>query len=284
SVLLNSDDDVSLLRIINNPPRGIGATTVEIALEESIKRKCSLYDVLLAEDFLQLIATKTAAAIRAFSALLQGFRITLSMTGSPFPAVFQELINESGYLEDLKRTCKTPDEADNRIENIKEVFRAMEQFRVRSTEGLRGFIDEMSLDRNQEKEEKDKQSGVTLITLHAAKGLEFREVYLVGAEDGLLPHERSKGEGTVDEERRLLYVGITRAMRALTITYCSTRMKFGTVYACKPSPFLLELESEHIVRQTTKDIMSQPIAEEDATSHFERIREMLRQGNSTPVK
>ncbi|MEO6846843.1 MAG: UvrD-helicase domain-containing protein, partial [Chthoniobacterales bacterium] len=188
SVLLNSDDDVSLLRIINNPPRGIGATTVEIALEESIKRKCSLYDVLLAEDFLQLIATKTAAAIRAFSGMLQGFRITLSMTGSPFPAIFRQLIDESGYLEDLKRACKTPDEADNRMENIKEIFRAMEQFRVRSTEGLRGFIDEMSLDRNQEKEEKDKQSGVTLITLHAAKGLEFREVYLVGAEDGLLPH------------------------------------------------------------------------------------------------
>ncbi|MEO6055064.1 MAG: UvrD-helicase domain-containing protein [Chthoniobacterales bacterium] len=284
TVLLNSDDDVSMLRIINNPPRGIGATTVEIALEESIKRKCSLYDVLAAEDFLQLIATKTANAIRDFSGMLQGCRITLSMTGTPFPGVFRELIEQSGYIEDLKRACKTEDEADNRTENVMEIFRAMEQYRVRSTEGLRGFIDEMSLDRDKKKEEKDKQSGVTLITLHAAKGLEFRDVYLIGAEDGLLPHERSKGEGTVDEERRLLYVGITRAMRALTITHCASRMKFGMTYACKPSPFLIELESSHIVHQTTKEILSQPVTEEDATSHFDRIREMLRQGASTPTK
>jgi hypothetical protein len=101
------------------------------------------------------------------------------------------------------------------------------------------------LDRNREQEQDvEKKKGVLLITLHAAKGLEFTHVFLVGLEEGVLPHDRSKVEGTLDEERRLLYVGITRAMRTLTMTYCRDRMKYGSASPCHPSSFIKELADE----------------------------------------
>src|SRR6185436_20023188 len=114
-----------------------------------------------------------------------------------------------------------------------------EEYQSRSTEGLRGFLDEMML--RVEREEDDdttEGSGVTLITLHAAKGLEYPHVYLIGLEEGLLPHDRSKVEGTVDEERRLLYVGITRAQKTLAMTWCRNRIKYGSAMPCSASSFI----------------------------------------------
>ena len=108
-------------------------------------------------------------------------------------------------------------------------------------QGLQSFLDEISLDREREEDPKEAADGVTLITLHAAKGLEFAHVFLIGVEDGLLPHERSKAEGSIDEERRLFYVGMTRAMRSLVITWCRSRKKFGKAVFCRPSPFLQEI-------------------------------------------
>ena len=108
-------------------------------------------------------------------------------------------------------------------------MKSFEEYQGRSSEGLRGFLDEMMLRQEREEDSDDtKGQGVTLITLHAAKGLEFPHVYLAGLEEGILPHDRSKVEGTIDEERRLLYVGITRAMRTLTLTWCGFRIKYGS--------------------------------------------------------
>jgi superfamily I DNA/RNA helicase len=113
------------------------------------------------------------------------------------------------------------------------------------TSGLRDYLDEVSLASDDEREEKEGNGdGVTLITLHSCKGLEFPHVYLVGMEDGLLPHERSKDEGTIEEERRLFYVGITRAMKTLTLSHARSRMKFGEPSLRQPSPFLKELPEE----------------------------------------
>jgi superfamily I DNA/RNA helicase len=141
--------------------------------------------------------------------------------------------------------------------------------------GLQGFLDGMTLDRERDEDKKDEAKGVTLITLHAAKGLEFPHVFLVGAEDGLIPHERSKSEGTVDEERRLFYVGITRAMKSLTITHSLHRTKFGSAVYCRPSPFLKEIEGEGVLVESYEDIMNKPIEEEDLSASFASLREML---------
>src|SRR5207244_6690972 len=113
-------------------------------------------------------------------------------------------------------------------------------------ERLQNFLEQISLDTDREEEEQDRGDAVTLITMHSCKGLEFPHVYVVGIEDGLLPHSRSKVEGTLDEERRLFYVAMTRAMQTLTLSYCLSRKKYGQPLPCHPSPFLMEVRAELI--------------------------------------
>ncbi|HEY5768625.1 MAG TPA: ATP-dependent helicase [Terrimicrobium sp.] len=143
------------------------------------------------------------------------------------------------------------------------------------TWGLQGFLDQVSLDRERTEDNAESAPGVTLITLHAAKGLEFPHVFLIGAEDGLLPHERSKAEGTVDEERRLFYVGITRAMRSLVITWCRARRKFGSPVHCRPSPFLREIRGNLVLEEGYEELMNRPMEREDVAAQFARLRAQL---------
>ncbi|MEI6278282.1 MAG: UvrD-helicase domain-containing protein [Verrucomicrobiae bacterium] len=273
--LLNPSDDVALLRIINTPPRGIGATTVEIALEHSSKAGQSLFETLTAPEFAEQVSRKAAGAINRFAEELSVTRIRLLTPGADASGLVSVFLTESGYFDDLKRSCKTPEEELNRENGAKEILRSLAEHQQRSRSGLQGFLDEMTLDRERDEEKKDDSKGVTLITLHAAKGLEFPHVFLVGAEDGLLPHERSKSEGTVDEERRLFYVGITRAMKSLTITHCLHRTKFGSAMFCRPSPFLKEIAGEGVLVETYEDIMNRPVADEDLSASFASLREML---------
>ena len=273
--MANPSDDVALLRIINTPPRGIGATTVELALERSAKAHRSLFDELTDPGFAEQVSGKTAGAIRTFSTDLASARIRILTPGADVAQIVSEFLNESGYFDDLQRSCKTPEEALNRDSGAKEILRSLAEHQKRSKGGLQEFLDSMSLDRERDEDKKDDAKGVTLITLHAAKGLEFPHVFLVGVEDGLIPHERSKSEGTVDEERRLFYVGITRAMKSLTITHCSHRMKFGSAMFCRPSPFLKEIEGEDVLCEDHAEIMSRPVPEEDLTAQFASLRAML---------
>ena len=273
--LINPSDDVALLRIINTPPRGIGATTVELALDHSAKAHKSLFETLTAPEFAEQVSRKTAAAIRQFGDEIASRRIHLLTPGADAAHIVSQFLGESGFFEDLKRSCKTPEEALNRESGAREVLRALTEHQKRSSSGLQGFIDEMTLDRERDEEKNEEARGVTLITLHAAKGLEFPHVFLLGAEDGLIPHERSKSEGTVDEERRLFYVGITRAMKSLTITHCLNRTKFGSAMYCRPSPFLKEIEGEGVLVESYEEIVNKPVAEEDIAASFASLREML---------
>jgi len=274
SAVLNPEDDVSLLRIINSPPRGIGETTLSLALEQSVKEERSLFATLNSEEFLSCCARKSANAVRTFASELAEIRETIDDSDAGHAEVFRKFIEESGYLDNLRRSCRTSDEAEGRLENVRDLLRDFEAYEARSVEGLRGFVDELSLNRDKSEQE-DERPGVTLITLHAAKGLEFPHVYLVGVEDGVLPHERSKEEGTIDEERRLLYVGITRAMQHLTLTHCATRMRFGSPMACRPSPFLKEIEGEFVEDADYHEIANAPAAEETVTMQFDMLRDML---------
>jgi DNA helicase-2/ATP-dependent DNA helicase PcrA len=281
--MLNADDDVSLLRIINLPPRGIGASTVERALAYSIEKKISLFKALGDAEFQQTLAAKTREAIKAFAALLDEYETRMLAVGADYAAVARQLIEEIGYFAELKRHCKTEPEIMSRETNVRDLVEDFERYqRRRPGDGPQGFLDELSLnrDRQERNEEKrqEEQKGVTLITLHAAKGLEFPHVYLIGLEEGILPHERSKVEGTLDEERRLLYVGITRARKTLTLSYCSARLKFGSSMPCTPSSFLRELSREHLEMVNLNKILSAPATENSARSHFQRMREMLSGG------
>jgi superfamily I DNA/RNA helicase len=276
SALLNTDDDVSLLRIINTPARGISASTVERATTLSAQKKCSVFAALRDEDFRRELSARARQSIDAFVELLDGFETKLNQPLTDQCAVLRELIAKVGYLEDLRRSCKTPEEALGRETNIQEMLRSFEEYQGRSSEGLRGFIDEMML-RNEREDEDDemKGNGVTLITLHAAKGLEFPHVYLIGVEEGVLPHDRSKVEGTVDEERRLLYVGITRARQTLALTWCRHRIRYGSAMPCVASSFIKELPPEWIEHRDASQILNAPVAHDSGAGRFAAMKAML---------
>ncbi|HEY5893891.1 MAG TPA: UvrD-helicase domain-containing protein [Chthoniobacterales bacterium] len=277
SAILNPDDDVSLLRIINTPARGISSATTDRAIEQSIADKTSVFATLRSDPFLTTFTKKTAEAIRSFAALVDRYETRILEPRADYVAVVNDLIAETKYLEDLTRSCKTPEEALSRETNVREMLNALGDYQLRKDDGLQGFLDELSLDQQREEEDKeDKQKGVTLITLHAAKGLEFPHVYLIGLEEGLLPHDRSKLEGTLDEERRLLYVGITRARKNLTLTHCRGRLKYGSASPCAPSSFIKELAPEDIEHTNYHQLMSAPVSNDSARASFARMKDLIR--------
>ena len=154
------------------------------------------------------------------------------------------------------------------------MLRALGEHQRRSRQGLQSFLDEVSLD-SERSEETEAAAGVTLTTLHAVKGLEFPHVFLIGAEDGLLPHERSKRDGVPDEERRLFYVGMTRAMRSLVITWCRARRKFGSPTHCRRSPFLEEIGRGSVVEESYEELANRPMETEEVAVQFARLRAQL---------
>jgi superfamily I DNA/RNA helicase len=274
--LLNPDDDNALLRVLANPPRGIGAATLQLATEAGAKNGKGLLAILNDPEHLDVSSSRTRGAIQRFTEDWGAYRIQLQTPGADAAAILRSILEECGYFEDLKKSCKTDEESDNRQENVRELLNALSGYCQRHPkEGAQGFLDGLMLEQEKEEEKAEERDGVTLITLHAAKGLEYPEVWLVGAEEGLLPHERSKGEGTVDEERRLLYVGITRARHRLTITHCATRRKFGSVMSCTPSSFLLELAGEGVESGSMEEILSAPMEEDEVLDGFAQMRAML---------
>ena len=273
--LANPQDDVNLLRIINTPARGIGASTIELAIQESNTSKKSVFEALESEAFQQLLTQRTRDSIRKFTELMDEYETRVCQPLADVTKIVEELLSRIDYFQDLRRGCKSPEEALNREENVRELVRALSDYQARSTDGLPGFLAEMALNQDRAEESDNGTSGVTLITFHAAKGLEFPHVFLIGLEEGLLPHSRSKLEGSLDEERRLFYVGITRAMRNLTITHSTNRMKYGNSSPCQPSSFLRDLDSRFTEILNFHELANKPASEGTARSHFAKMRELL---------
>jgi len=177
-------------------------------------------------------------------------------------------------MDDLRRSEKNIETADNRCRNIKELLADLDKSGGNgSSERLGSFLDDLALDAEREEEKELQNDAVTLITMHSCKGLEFPHVFIVGLEDGLLPHARSKVEGTLPEERRLFYVAITRAMQSLTLSHCLTRKKYGQPMPCHSSPFLNEIPGEFIERADEK--AKAPVAVETGKGMFAAMREAL---------
>ena len=277
SVFVNQDDDVNMLRIINQPPRGIGDTTIVRATDESAINDCSIYTLLQQEEFLEKLTKRGRAKVEEFVDLLERYIDSINGDQADFPTVFEKLLEEMDYIEFLKRGCKTEKEADMRRENVHELISNMRFFQSKRKKrrSLRAFLDNVALAAQREQDDLEKQSGVTLITLHAAKGLEYPLVYLVGLEEGILPHKRSIEEGTRDEERRLLYVGITRAKERLMMSYCIRRKKYGTVTPCVPSSFIPELDRKYLEEMSYDEIACAPVEEDQAADYFAQMKAML---------
>jgi DNA helicase II / ATP-dependent DNA helicase PcrA len=185
----------------------------------------------------------------------------------------EDFLNETGYLAELRRGEKDAEAGENRVRNLRDLVATLDRSAPASTslhERLERFLEDVTLDSDREEQEEDKGDAVTLITMHSCKGLEFPHVYVVGLEDGLLPHARSKVEGTLDEERRLFYVAVTRAMLTLTISHCGGRKKYGQVMPCHPSPFLKELPAELV--ETEAEMSKKPVEATTGINLFAAMR------------
>jgi superfamily I DNA/RNA helicase len=188
----------------------------------------------------------------------------------------QRFLAEIGYLDELRRTEKETETAENRVRNLQDLVASMddgERQMQPPPERLQSFLEELALDGDREAEKESTGDEVTLITMHSCKGLEFPNVYIVGLEDGLLPHSRAKEEGTLDEERRLFYVAITRAMQSLTISHCTGRKKYGLITPCYPSPFLRELPAELV--EHADETARQPLTVDAGRDLFALMRSAL---------
>ena len=257
-VISNPNDEVSLLRVVNTPARGIGAGTVETLMQVAVIEGKPLWQIMPQASANGDIPHIAGDRVDAFRALIEKFRAQLASVGKPGEGAepgggtlfdfAQEMLKTVNYRSELDRVYKTPGDIEARLNSIGEFMNSIALYEQR-TEGatLQGFLEEAALAGREDQKDDDKKErrAVTLMTLHSAKGLEFPHVYLVGMEEGLLPHQRSIVDGkSIDEERRLAYVGVTRAQDTLTLTFCKERMKWGKPRAQIPSRFLMEMRGE----------------------------------------
>ena len=281
---LNPHDDISLLRIANVPARGLSDVTMERLLGASHERKCSVFSAMKNPLVTITLQANTRKSIEEFVAYIERTRSNLvdnqPLPGTAGPFLLKDwaahFLDNSGYLNEIKRLEKDPEVAEARLRNLKEFMSTMDGVGNLPTERLENFLENVTLDTDRQEDKENTQDAVTLITMHSCKGLEFPHVFIVGLEDGLLPHTRSKTEGTMDEERRLFYVAVTRAMQSLIITHCGGRKKYGQLMPCHPSPFLKELPAELV--ETSDPKSRTPVAPESGKNLFAAIRQSISEG------
>jgi ATP-dependent DNA helicase UvrD/PcrA len=245
-VLDNPYDAVSLLRIANKPRRGIGDSTLARLQTWADQREISLWEAT-AEAEMAGVGAAPQKALKAFRATIES--LMSAAMELEVPELIEEVLLRSGYIQSLE--AERTIEADGRIENLQELVSVAREWREQTeTEDktLSSFLQEISLYSDQDAIRGD-GSLVTLMTLHNAKGLEFRAVYLIGMEEGIFPHSRSIEEQGIEEERRLCYVGMTRAKERLTLLHASSRMLYGGRSHNLPSRFLDEVPERHIERE-----------------------------------
>ena len=245
-VINNRNDDLRLHRIINNPPRGLGAKTIETADRLAEAEGKSLYQVVC-DPYSYGPLQKSATKFMQFTVMIEELAQILE-DGLSLPEFYEEVMRRTGYVTMLE--AKPTEENKTRLENIRELKSSINAY-VQNAEvpTLAGFLEEIALytDLEQYNEGDD---AVVMMTMHSAKGLEFPNVFLVGFEDGLFPGMRAIGDmEEMEEERRLCYVAITRAKQNLTISYAKQRMLYGRTNASLPSRFLREIPEETVVRK-----------------------------------
>jgi DNA helicase-2/ATP-dependent DNA helicase PcrA len=244
---LNPSDNIALLRVLNTPPRGIGKTSLD-----ELNGKAKDFGIPLWETIATItdrsyggvvnLTTRAKEALRAFRETIEKLQRLLT-EGKSVTDIVIAAIEETGYGNMLR--AENSDEAEARLENLEELVNAAADYDKLEENGLREFIDHAALTSDTDKY--DRNAGVTMMTVHSAKGLEFPIVFLVGLEDGTFPHSRSINDPKeLEEERRLAYVAITRAEKVLYVTHSMRRRVYGEDIAAEPSQFLNEMPLEMI--------------------------------------
>ena len=278
-VLVNPDDSVSLMRIINVPTRGIGKTTIEKVMEEARGQRISFYQMLkkIVAEGSQFLGPSAVKKLEPFVRLIEQLRDTA--TRESVSEIYHRVLDSTGYVEELK--AENTDEAKARIENLNEFDTVIRFFEAEAAErGLKpedgqlaAFLGQIALESAVlEKAEESGAGSVSMMTLHSSKGLEFPLVFLVGCEEGIFPSRQAIDEAEWDpveleEERRLCYVGLTRAKKRLIMTSAGMRRIYGQVQVAPPSRFLAEIPKELIEAEEIRGDIS-PVNSWNRASRF----------------
>ncbi|EHD19700.1 MULTISPECIES: DNA helicase Rep [Brenneria] len=276
-VLTNPDDDSAFLRIVNTPRREIGPATLKKLGEWANQRNKSLFSASFDLGLSQSLTGRGLESLQRFTQWMA--EVARRAESEPIAAV-RDLIHGLDYESWLYETSPSPKAAEMRMKNVNQLFSWMTEMLQGSdldepmtlTQVVARFTLRDMMERGENEEELDQ---VQLMTLHASKGLEFPYVFLVGMEEGLLPHQSSIDEDNVDEERRLAYVGITRAQRELIFTLCKERRQYGELVRPGPSRFLLELPQDDLIWETERKVVSPQERMQKGQSHLANIREQL---------
>ena len=251
-LIVNPDDDNAFLRIINTPRRQIGTSTLEALGTYASERHISLFAALGELGLQSRIPEKNLERLQRFAHWFQG--VVRNVSGSDPVAAIREMINDIDYESWLHQNSASTKAAEKRLENVHYLVESIQKTLERSAEDdmdeearIQDAVAKLVLrDLLERQEEEDASDQVQLMTLHASKGLEFPHVFMVGMEEDLLPHRNSIEDNNIEEERRLTYVGITRAQRTLTLTLAGKRKQFGEMSETTPSRFLDELPAEDV--------------------------------------
>ena len=239
----NPNDEEALKRVINYPKRGIGDTSVDNIIVSADQHSITPWEVIIdSAKYLQ----RAPASLPAFATMIQSFQV-LAKNQSAYEAALY-IAQHSGLLKDLYEDKSV--EGLNRYENIQELLNGIKEFSEREDleeKGLDVFMQDIALLTNDDKDKDQNAETVSLMTIHSSKGLEFPQVHVVGLEENLFPSQMSLNSRTdLEEERRLFYVAITRAENKLTLSYATSRFKFGTLINCEPSRFLDEIDAQYL--------------------------------------
>lgn len=270
TALANPRDDSALLRIINTPARGIGDKTIDSLSNWALQQNLPLSKALLRAGEAPL-SDKPQKACLAFAGQLRKWQ-GMARKGD-LANLVETIIDESDYIHEVEGLYDDPLEQGARINMARDMGDTLRNFLSREPEsGLIGFLQEAALWGKEDETAKEKeknQGSVKLITAHSAKGLEFPYVYIAGMEEGLMPHKNSEEANTLDEERRLAYVALTRAQKELTLTYCRTRQSRGKGMQRTPSRFLTEIPPELLDRR------DEEVAQKETIDAIRALRERL---------
>ncbi len=249
-LILNPEYDSACLRIINTPKRGMGPATLEKLGLFSQEHSISLLASCTHAGLSHVLPTKAYSTLKEFGDFIDHYTRDLDQHPDPVPIV-RQMIDETGYVDVVRSEAKTPQQEKNRLDNIEVLYTSIQSLINRAENDEDRTIDTIIrklvlLDMLEQQQEDENTNKVNLMTLHAAKGLEFNYVYIMGLEEEMLPHRNSIMSETVEEERRLMYVGITRARRELTLTLATQRRAGGQMRVTSESRFLDELPEDHV--------------------------------------
>jgi ATP-dependent DNA helicase Rep len=275
-LLVNPDDDAAFLRVVNVPRREIGPATLEKLGAYANRRHISLFAACQEFGLSQELGEAALNRLRRFCGHLLEVADRAGR-GDTF-AVIDQFIADVGYENWLHESLDSKDAARRKMGQVRELLDWLKRIATEDEAKEKSLSEVVArimlldiLDRNEEENAGDR---VNLMTLHAAKGLEFPYVYLVGMEENILPHQTSIDEGSVEEERRLAYVGITRAQRLLTMSYCTHRKRHGDIVECQPSRFLRELPEDEL-EWTARKALDPQEKKERGLAHLANIRSLL---------